>query len=212
MPLLSALRNRLTFFSLVKLSVTVILGVVFMSCSVGPKRFVAGDGPSTPLDAKTKLVFSKIIKKDEKNDKESAKNCPAMRDGDICLMNWDQAMEYCKSQNARLPTARDYANFLLKYEIKVITEEECKAKPKDFYPVFSVHDDLPDDNFCMNHKGYKRPDGETESHLLWTSSMPLQSRKHAHVFYDQWGGGGGKDDDHRKAARNSVQCVTTVVE
>ncbi len=154
----------------------------------------------------SKLIFSEIIKKDG----NSQKYCPEVAEGSICKMTWNEAVQFCKSQNAHLPLAREYAEMLKEQGIQILEVSEVKGTaPTGFYLVDCRNEDGLLDAFYMNHSGYQRLPGELENHLLWTASAPPQFPKYAHVYYDQWGGGGGDPQDHLLTKRNALQCVTT---
>lgn len=157
------------------------------------------------LDGKANVAgFSEIISKTV----ASAKYCPKVKAGDVCLMNWEQAILFCKSRKSHLPTAREYAELIEPRGTQVLeTSDVVGAAPAGFYLVDSKNPDGSLDKFYMNHSRYKRPASETKSHLLWTASIPPEYPQYAHVYYDEWGGGGGNRQDHLLNQRNAVQCV-----
>lgn len=143
-----------------------------------------------------------------KADASAKKYCPGKQKAEECLMTWQQAIEYCKSQNAHLPTAREYTQVLKLRGILVMEAQEVNgAPPPGFYLVDSINPDGSRDTFYMNHINYLRPAGEYKNLLLWTSSTPPDHQQYAHVFYNEWGGGGGNPKDHLKTHLNAVQCV-----
>lgn len=128
--------------------------------------------------------------------------------GDL-LLTWQEALEHCKSRNSHLPTAREYANLLRPLGTKILEASEVTGTPPaGYYLVDCKNPDGSLDKFYMNHSGYKRPEGETVNHLLWTSSIPPQHPEFAHVYYDEWGGGGGNPMDHKHSHPNAFQCVS----
>lgn len=150
-------------------------------------------------------VFTEIVKKDAK----SAKFCPKSKEGQTCLMTWLEGMSYCQSQGQHLPTAREYIMLLLPRGTQILEMNQVNGKaPADFYLVDSTNPDGKRDTFYMNHKNYKKPADEKGGNLLWTSSVPPQHPKYAHVYYDEWGGGGGNPKDHILSHRNAVRCVS----
>lgn len=133
-------------------------------------------------------------------------------DTDSCQATWLDAVQFCKSQNAHLPTAREYAN-LLKSSGTVTLEKNqvTGTAPPGFYLVDCNDEGGTSDGFYLNHEGYTRPRDSIANHLpwhlLWTASTPPGHPEYAHVLYDQWGGGGGDPADHLKTHKNSFQCV-----
>jgi hypothetical protein len=130
------------------------------------------------------------------------------KDGAELLVTWDEAVAYCKSQKAHLPTAREYLDSLKSSGIRSLERNEVTTQPPPgFYLVDSINEDGSRDGFYMNHSGYQRPANLVKFHLLWTASTPPGHADYAHVFYDEWGGGGGKPHEHKKTYKNSFQCV-----
>lgn len=124
------------------------------------------------------------------------------------LATWQEAVDACKRQGTRLPTARDYVDILQAQGITVLEHDEVIGDPpKGYYVVDSRNEDGALDAFFMNHEGYQRSPALKKFHLLWTASTPPGHPEYAHVFYDEWGGGGGDPRDHKKTVRNSYQCV-----
>lgn len=148
--------------------------------------------------------FTDVVRQSQ----DSAQYCHEASEGNVCLMNWQEALQYCESQNAHLPTAREYANLIKPRGSQVLEADEVKGEaPKGFYLVESRNAEGSYDSFYMNHSGYKRPAGETENYRLWTASAPPSHPQYAHVYYTEWGGGGGDPKEHLKTYRNAVQCV-----
>jgi len=172
-----------------------VAALILSSCAVMMNR--------EPTQADTP-VWGEVVK----SGKEGARFCPQTPKGSACLMNWADAMKFCESQNAHLPTAREYVNLLMPLGVKVLEKEEVEgAPPAGYYLVDSRNPDGSLDGFYMNHSEYRRPLGETENYLLWTSSIPPSHPKYAHVYYTEWGGGGGDPKDHLLTHKNAIRCV-----
>ena len=141
-------------------------------------------------------------------------------DTDSCQATWFDAIQFCKTQGAHLPTAREYANVLKSAGTVTLEKNQVTgAAPSGYYLVDSINEDGTSDGFYMNHQAYKHPTPsivahspgqmaeQTAWHLLWTASTPPGHSDYAHVLYDQWGGGGGDPADHLKSRKNSFQCA-----
>jgi len=155
---------------------------------------------------------------------EAGEICKSVGEGGACLAPWIKAKAYCLGQGSHLPTAREYALFLTKFGIRVLSVEDfnqtpgvVELKPADvaglprkdgFYKVSCApNPDGTDSTFYMNDYNYVRPQGLPGNHGIWTATSPPGHDEAAHVVYDEWGGGGGAPVDHLKKNANAFRCA-----
>jgi len=196
---------------LMKIIVIAFLFVFFASgCAhVGSREPAASHDKNFCSYLPPKETLGNIVRKND----ASAKYCPQISVGHVCLMSWSDAMRFCQTQGLHLPTSRDFA-CLLPQRGTVTLEFGDMPTPilPGYYLVDSQNPGGVDDRFYMNHDAYKRPSTEKEDHSIWTASLPPDHPGFAHVYFDKWGGGGldpkyPTGEDHRLTHLNSVQCV-----
>lgn len=143
-----------------------------------------------------------------RHDKGSAKFDPDSKDGDICLMNHQDAMQYAKEQGGRLPTTRDIAMYMNPKALLEERQVDPNNVPEGYYKVAGINDGKPD-VFYFNNKmdGSRKLTGEIAKHAFWNSTLALGAEDYAHVFYGSLGGGGGEKDDHLRSVRHAVICI-----
>ncbi len=167
--------------------------LAFAGCAVSSHRKIS----SSPK-------FGAIVR----SDSDSKRYCPTANPKEVCLMTWPDALAYCRSQGAHLPTAREWADLIRPFGTKTLEKAEVQGKPPAGYYLVDCLD--PDGSayaFYMNHTAYRRSADERGNHLLWTASKPPSHQEYAHVYYDEWGGGGGDPKDHLLTHPNAVRCV-----
>ena len=140
---------------------------------------------------------------------ENATYCSSVSLGEVCRMTWSDALTYCSSQDAHLPTAREISELLP--ERGSVTLEVSAVNgtpPPGFYLVEGINPGGAKDAFYLNHSGYKRlAQDDQENYLIWTATTPPGYEQYAHVYYNSFGGGGGEKEDHLKTHPNNVMCA-----
>ena len=190
--------HRISLFAML------ISGTLAASCSSLPKsETAASDRTRHPAQAEV-IQIDPIVLKSSK----TSNLCPDEPNGSACRTTWQKAVNYCKSIQGHLPTAREYADVLRASGTKTLERVDVSgAPPAGYYGVDCKNEDGSSDFFYMNHSEYVRPATQNGNHLLWTASTPPGHAEYAHVYYDEWGGGGGNPADHLKSKLNSFQCA-----
>lgn len=91
-------------------------------------------------------------------------------DGSVKTMNQADAIQYCASQGAHLPSARELAQLSMSLGAKGIVDA-CDSSDSSCYSVKATNADGSSDNFNFSYAGYQRPAGELGNNWFWSSSV-----------------------------------------
>ena len=91
-------------------------------------------------------------------------------DGRVKTMNQAYAMQYCASQGAHLPSARELAQLSMSLGAKGIVDS-CDSSDNKCYPIKAINADGRADSFNFSCAGYQRPEGELGNNWFWSSSV-----------------------------------------
>ena len=164
-----------------------------------PETFIPGDFvTSNPL-----FDDANVVKMSPKLRKEFP-NRPDIKDGDVLMVTWDQAMHLAKKYHWHIPTTRECAQIqnpdgLLeeKYVKKVLGGEV----PEGYYKVSSKNG-WKKDVFYFKNEDVQHTIGT--NFAFWNASRGLTKREYAHVFYRDKGGGGGELEDHLRTKLHAL--------
>lgn len=154
------------------------------------------------------VIFSdkNIVRRDQR----STRYCTTEKDGDICKMTQQEAVQYCKEQGGHLPSSREVAMFLNPsgiLEAEYVDTNLEGIVPPGYYKVACEDEEGAVDIFYFNNENARSLAGDIAEYSFWTSSLVLGKRDFAHVFYGPLGGGGGPDYEHARTYRHAVICL-----
>jgi hypothetical protein len=150
-------------------------------------------GGSTP-------TFDTIVKKDS----TSAKYCAFVTESGVCLMYQQEAVSYCKSQGAHLPSTREFALLATSLGAKGIWETSGNP-PSGYDLVQALNVDGTRDNFYFNFDGYDAPAGDEGINDFWSSSTDIYTSQIANVFFGDTGQIGSGITNG--SVESAVRCV-----
>lgn len=111
------------------------------------------------------------------------------RDDGACLMTQKNAIDYCVSVGAHLPSARELAQLSRSQGAKgilsdseYVTEKRGSDKGKA-YQITAKNLDEKIDNFNFSYAGYQRPSDSLGNHWFWSSSVNPYDSYYAFYFY-----------------------------
>ncbi len=89
----------------------------------------------------------------------------------VIIMNHAEAIQYCSTHDARLPSARELAKLSMSLGSKGIVDacEKIDKQCGKYEPV-SIYDGTPD-SFYFSSRGYQRPEGDLGKYVFWSSSI-----------------------------------------
>ncbi len=117
-------------------------------------------------------------------------------------MSQSDAVHYCASQGAHLPSARELAQLSTSLGAKGIVDG-CGSTDISCYSVKATNTDGNEDRFDFSSAGYRRPEGELGSNWFWSSST--HPRISAFAFFLN-----GSDGDVVYIYRNGLYAVRCV--
>ena len=125
--------------------------------------------------------------------------------GAVVMMTYDEAMQYAKEHNSRIPTTRDVAMYMNPKAILEESQVDPKNIPYGYYRVGGINNGKTDTFYFNNEmEGKRKLEGEIAKLAFWNSTVALGATEYAHVFYGILGGGGGEKEDHLRSKKHAV--------
>jgi hypothetical protein len=132
------------------------------------------------------------------------------------LMNYRDAVQYCSSQGARLPSARELARYSMSLGAKGFPETGELSKGEiSFDYVEVVNADGTEDSFYFSRVGYQTPAGHLRQNAFWSSSVysgwstpPYLMVVLLRGVNGGFGEGFPSSSDWEKSDENAVLCVS----
>lgn len=90
-------------------------------------------------------------------------------DGSLKYMNHADAIQYCSSQGAHLPSARELAQLSKSFGARGIVRS-C-GLDKKCLSILAINADGTSDSFNYSYAGYQRPSGDLGDGWFWSSSV-----------------------------------------
>lgn len=126
-------------------------------------------------------------------------------DGSVKTMNQSDAVHYCASQGAHLPSARELAQLSTSLGAKGIVDA-CGSSDISCYSVKATNADGNEDSFEFSYDGYQRPAGEMGNNWFWSSSAYLNVSDFAFFL----NGSGGEVAYVYRNGHYAVRCVIDI--
>ena len=124
--------------------------------------------------------------------------------GLIVRSNQEYAIQYCASSGARLPSARELAEYSMSLGAKGISEI-ADGKPDDsYYLISSINADGTLDRFYFSKVGFQLPERFEGENGVWSSSIFVGR---ADLAYFLFGGTGGVSTYYRYVRFMAIRCV-----
>jgi len=126
-------------------------------------------------------------------------------DGSVKTMNQSDAVHYCASQGAHLPSARELAQLSTSLGAKGIVDS-CGSSDISCYSVKATNADGNEDSFEFSYDGYQRPAGEMGNNWFWSSSAYSNVSDFAFFL----NGSGGEVAYVYRNGHYAVRCVIDI--
>jgi hypothetical protein len=126
--------------------------------------------------------------------------------GNVCLMTYEDAVGYCKEHGGRMPTPREFAEFVNPKGDGILESEYVDKvfggkTPEGFLKVECQNEDGKVETFYFAKAMFRPMTGELGKHAYWAWSRVVGYPGYAHVFYGATGSGGADTqeevDNHR---------------
>ncbi len=124
-------------------------------------------------------------------------------DGSVKTMNQSDAVDYCTSQGAQLPSARELAQLSTSLGAKGIVDA-CGSSDISCFSIKATNADGNEDSFDFSYAGYQRPAGEMGNNWFWSSSAYSNVSDFAFFL----NGSGGEVAYVYRNGHYAVRCVS----
>lgn len=138
-------------------------------------------------------------------DQKATEFLDVARDGSgkVIEMTKSNAVEYCKSKGAHLPSARELAQFPRSLGAWGISGYRCGSTEQTCYLVSDIQNaDGSKDEFYYSYSEYSRPDNDLGHNWFWSSSVNSKNSSYAIGLSGYYG-----QITYLRFIKNAVLCV-----